>query len=81
MSNLLNAIFENEILKEEIKTLLVKHGMYKEAQELMGTNKTINIDPELVIRTRPTMIEQNGTGFIQGRIIEKNKWKQFPTQN
>ena len=73
MSNLLNAIFENEILKEEIKTLLVKHGMYKEAKELMGNNKTINIDPELVIKTRPTMIEQNGTGFIQGGIIEEGK--------
>lgn len=35
MSNLLNVIFENEVLREKVKILLVEHRYYKEARDLM----------------------------------------------
>lgn len=40
MSNLLNVIFENEVLREKVKILLVEHGCYKEARELMQDQNT-----------------------------------------
>lgn len=48
MSTILNAIFQNESLKEDVKILLVKHGHYKEARELMESQNT-NTKPFLGI--------------------------------
>lgn len=51
MKEVLEAILNNENLKEEVKVLLVKHGYYKEARDLKDYKSLTVIDLNIQDKT------------------------------